>query len=103
MTKTLDQETVNEKVSQNGVIRANRTKSKKQEDVRKYNIIKERLTIQISHDVIERVKNCVYWNRLTVTQFVEEALETALKEAEKQNGRPFLKRRSELKPGRPTK
>lgn len=62
-----------------------------------------RITVQISEEVIERVKDCVYWNRLTVAQFVEEALEAALKEAEKENGKPFAKRRSELKPGRPTK
>lgn len=64
---------------------------------------KERITVQISKDTIERVKDCVYWNRLTVAQFVEEALEVALADAEKQNGKPFSKRRSELKPGRPTK
>lgn len=64
---------------------------------------KERMTVQISKDVIERVKDCVYWNRLTVAQFVEEALEASLIEAEKKNGKPFDKRRSELKPGRPTK
>ncbi len=64
---------------------------------------KERMTVQISKDTIERVKDCVYWNRLTVAQFVEEALEAALSESEKQNGKPYPKRRSELKPGRPTK
>ena len=64
---------------------------------------KERITVQISKDTIERVKDCVYWNRLTVAQFVEEALEAALKKAEKENGKSFQKRRSELKPGRPIK
>lgn len=64
---------------------------------------KERMTVQISKDTIERVKDCVYWNRSTVAQFVEEALEAALKKAEKENGSPFDRRRSELKPGRPTK
>lgn len=64
---------------------------------------KERITVQISKDVIERVKDCVYWNRLTVAQFVEEALAAALQKAEKQNGKPFSKRRTELKPGRPIK
>lgn len=62
---------------------------------------KDRITVQINKNTIERVKDCVYWNRLTVAQFVEEALEAALKEAEKENGKPFQKRRSELKPGRP--
>ena len=70
---------------------------------RQKGIAKERITVQISKDTIERVKDCVYWNRLTVAQFVEEALEVALREAEKENGKPFQKRRSELRPGRPTK
>lgn len=69
----------------------------------KATLTKERMTIQISKDIIERVKDCVYWNRLTVAQFVEDALEEALKVAEKENGKPFQKRISELKPGRPTK
>lgn len=64
---------------------------------------KERITVQINQNIIERVKDCVYWNRLTVAKFVEEALEVALKAAEIENGNPFQKRRSELKPGRPTK
>lgn len=64
---------------------------------------KERMTVQISKDTIERVKDCVYWNRLTVAQFVEEALKAALLKAEKENGKSFDRRRSELKPGRPTK
>lgn len=64
---------------------------------------KERMTVQISKNTIEKVKDCVYWNRLTVAQFVEEALKASLLFAEKQNGKPFAKRRSELKPGRPTK
>lgn len=64
---------------------------------------KERITVQISKATIERVKDCVYWNRDTVAQFVEQALEEALYRAEKENGQPFTKRRSELKPGRPTK
>lgn len=61
------------------------------------------MAVQISKDTIEKVKNCVYWNRSTVTQFVEEALEAALVEEEKQNGKPFAKRKSELRPGRPVK
>lgn len=65
--------------------------------------LKERMTVQISSSTIDRVKDVVYWNRSTIAQFVEEALEVAIKRAEKENGKPFDKRRSELKPGRPTK
>src|SRR5690606_31275565 len=40
---------------------------------------KQRLTVQISEDVIERAKNAVYWTRgLTLAQLTENALEQAL-------------------------
>lgn len=64
---------------------------------------KERITVQISSEVIEGVKDIVYWNRLTVAQFIEDALREAIKRAEKQNGAPFKKRSANLKPGRPMK
>lgn len=64
---------------------------------------KERMTVQISKDTIERVKDAVYWERLTVAQLVEDALEEALKKLEKQRGEPYQKRKAELKPGRPLK
>lgn len=62
---------------------------------------KARMTVQISLDTIERLKDAVYWERLTVAQFVEEALEAALQKLEKRSGKPYPKRKSELKPGRP--
>lgn len=63
---------------------------------------KERMTVQIRQEVIERVKDAVYWTPgLTVAQLTEEALEAALAKLEKQKGEPFKKRKAELKPGRP--
>ena len=79
---------------------------------------KQRLTVQISEDVIERAKNTVYWTRgLTLAQLTEEALENAIKNLEKisviyddSTGKPlkdkgdaFPKRREGLKSGRPVK
>lgn len=79
---------------------------------------KQRLTVQISEDVIERAKNAVYWTRgLTLAQLTEEALEKAIKALEKgsviyddktgqplkEKGNEFPKRRSELNSGRPVK
>jgi hypothetical protein len=65
---------------------------------------KERMTVQMSRNIIERVKDAVYWTPgLTVAQLTEEALEHALDMLEKKNGKPFDKRRSELRPGRPLK
>lgn len=77
---------------------------------------KQRLTVQISENVIERAKNAVYWTRgLTLAQLTEEALEKAIKALEKgsviyddktgqplkEKGNEFPKRREELKSGRP--
>lgn len=79
---------------------------------------KQRLTVQISEDVIERTKNAVYWTRgLTLAQLTEEALEKAIKGLEKSSviyddstGKPlkdkgdaFPKRKEDLKSGRPVK
>ena len=77
---------------------------------------KQRLTVQISEDVIERAKNAVYWTRgLTLAQLTEEALEKAVSLLEKNSviyddktgeplknkGQPFPERKHELKTGRP--
>ena len=64
---------------------------------------KERITVQIKKDTIERVKDAVYWERMTVSKFVEEALEVALTRLENEREAAFPKRKSELKPGRPIK
>ena len=46
--------------------------------------LKQRITIHLTVDLIERVKNAVFWQPgMTLTSFAEEALETALKKMEK--------------------
>lgn len=63
---------------------------------------KQRITVQISVDVIERVKNAVYWTPgLTLAALAEEALAKAVDELEEKNGETFSKRKDELKTGRP--
>ncbi|MFZ0565780.1 MAG: hypothetical protein WAM28_06315 [Chlamydiales bacterium] len=78
---------------------------------------KQRLTVQISEEVIERAKNAVYWTRrLTLAQLTENALEQALANLEgssviydeegnqlKQKGDEFPPRQEDLKSGRPVK
>lgn len=79
---------------------------------------KQRLTVEISEEVIERAKNAVYWTRgLTLAQLTEEALKNTVVALEKSNviyddctGQPlkdkgdaFPKRREDLKSGRPVK
>lgn len=65
--------------------------------------IKQRITIHLTVDLIERVKNAVFWQPgMTLTSFAEEALETALKKSEKARGESYPERtRNHLKGGRP--
>ena len=63
---------------------------------------KQRITVQISGDVIERVKNAVYWTPgLTLASLAEEAFSKAVDALENEREAPFSKRKEELKTGRP--
>ncbi len=73
-----------------------RKKSKKKKEE------KSRLTINLSVDLIERVKNAVYWTPgLTMSSLTERALIHAVNVYEKDRGDVFPTRREELRPGRP--
>lgn len=63
---------------------------------------KEKLTVHLTHDLIERVKNAAYWNpRLTIASIAEIGVQYAIELVEKENGGPYKPRESELKGGRP--
>lgn len=63
---------------------------------------KQRITVQISEDVIERIKNAVYWTPgLTLTSLAEDAFSKAVDILEEERRVPFPKRKEELKTGRP--
>jgi hypothetical protein len=65
---------------------------------------KQRITVQISVDVIERIKNAVYWTPgLTLAALAEEAFAHAVNKLEKERGATFNTRKEELKTGRPIK
>lgn len=67
-------------------------------------VIKERLTVHLPVELIERIKNAVYWTPgLTLAGLAEEALAAAVERLERERGEPFPPRRSELKGGRPLK
>jgi len=73
-------------------------------DTKPDKLAKDRLTVQISSEVVERAKDAVYWTPgLTIAQLVEESLAGAIDKIEKKNGKPFQKRKAELKAGRPVK
>lgn len=63
---------------------------------------KQRVTITLPPDLLDRLRNAVYWTpHLTLAGFIEAAVGGRLDELEKQNGEPFPTRAEELKGGRP--
>ena len=61
-----------------------------------------KLTVHLSHDLIERVKNAAYWNpRLTIASIAEMGVKFAIEQVEKENGGAYPPREGELKGGRP--
>jgi hypothetical protein len=65
---------------------------------------KQRITVQISEDVIERIKNAVYWTPgLTLASLAEKAFSKIVDELENDREAPFPKRKEQLKTGRPIK
>ncbi len=63
---------------------------------------KEKLTVHLYPELIERVKNAAYWNpRLTIAAIAEIGIAYAMEQVEKENGGPYPPRESELKGGRP--
>jgi len=64
---------------------------------------KERITIHLPLELIDRVKNVVYWEPgITLTGFAEYAFETALQEQVEKRGEPYPERKERtLKSGRP--
>ena len=63
---------------------------------------KEKLTVHLTHDLIERVKNAAYWNpRLTIASIAELGVRYAIEQVEAEHGGPYPPREAELKGGRP--
>ena len=63
---------------------------------------REKLTVHLTHDLIERVKNAAYWNpRLTIASIAELGVKFAIEQVEKEHGGPYPAREAELKGGRP--
>ncbi len=61
---------------------------------------RERVTIALSAELMERARNAVWWNRGTLAGLVEDAVAEALERLERENGGPFKARSEALKPGR---
>lgn len=66
---------------------------------------KQRITIHLSTDLINRVKNAVFWEPgLTLAALAEYALQQAIEKLEQERGAPYPQRREQnLRGGRPLK
>lgn len=65
---------------------------------------KQRVTVQISTELLNRLKNAVYWTPgITISSSIESAIEDKLRVLEKSNNGEFKQRPEELKAGRPVK
>lgn len=65
---------------------------------------KQKLTVHLSPELADRVKNAAYWNpRLTIAGIAEQGIRQALREVEKENGGPYPPRDGDLIGGRPIK
>ncbi|PYQ49443.1 MAG: hypothetical protein DMF59_13600 [Acidobacteria bacterium] len=63
-----------------------------------------RITLQLSAELVERLRNIVYWTPgITLTAIVTEALRRCVEERETEHGGAFPKRAQQLRIGRPAK
>ncbi len=78
-------------------------KGTKVPEVKKERPAKQRITLHISTELVDRIKNAVYWEPgLTVAGFAEEAFTDAIDTLEKERGEPFPQRKHHrLRGGRP--
>ncbi|MBX3236314.1 MAG: hypothetical protein KF814_09190 [Nitrospiraceae bacterium] len=63
---------------------------------------RQRMTVSLPAELVERMRDAAYWTQgQTMAGLISNALEDFLHSLEAQNGRPFLPRLGDLKPGRP--
>jgi hypothetical protein len=65
---------------------------------------RERLTVKVPRDLIEQLRNAVYWTPgLTITGFLENCISGGVARLESERGQKFPTRERALRPGRPAK
>ena len=63
---------------------------------------RQRMTVSLPTELLERVRDAAYWTSgTTMAGLISSALEDLIKNLESRNGRPFSPRLQDLKPGRP--
>ena len=65
---------------------------------------KQKLTVHVSFELADRVKNAAYWNpRLTIAAIAEQGIRQAIEKFERERGGKYPPREGELIGGRPIK
>ena len=65
---------------------------------------KQKLTVHVSFELADRVKNAAYWNpRLTIAAIAEQGIRQAIEKFERDHGGKYPPREGELIGGRPIK
>ena len=62
---------------------------------------KGKVTVLVSNDLLERLRNAAWWQRETLATLAEEGLRLVVERLERQHGGPFEPREEALKTGRP--
>ena len=62
---------------------------------------KGKVTVLVSNDLLERLRNAAWWQRRTLATLAEEGLRLVVERLERQHGGPFEPREEDLKTGRP--
>jgi len=63
---------------------------------------RQRLTVNISAEVVERGRDVAYWEpEATLAGLVERGLAAEIARLERKRGEPYEPRKGQLKPGRP--
>jgi uncharacterized protein (DUF4415 family) len=62
---------------------------------------KGKVTVLVSNDLLERLRNAAWWQRKTLATLAEEGLRLVVERLERQHGGPFEPREDDLKTGRP--
>ena len=63
--------------------------------------VKAKVTVVVSGDLLDRLRNAAYWQREPLTTYAEEGLRLVLAKLERENGGPFDPMEKKLKRGRP--
>ena len=60
-----------------------------------------RVTYHLPPALAEKLRDIAWWDRLTVNRLVQTALETYVRKLENKRGKPYPKRSSVLRRGKP--